>query len=260
MPYLVHTDISNLSLEILRNKDLGTSPQDRVLNLLFKNLKTNEIWFPAFNYDFATTKIFNPDEDRIQVGAINEQVMKLSNSSRTLTPIFSFTGLGELLTPIKKRLYTPFSQDSEMNTLLQQDSEVVFLGAPISSFTFIHFIEESKNIGYRYTKKINGYLKLKHELYETSLEWNVRPAGQKLNYDWDKITRELFSDGILRNYNSYGKHSYIMNLSNCFENLGNKIDNNPYYLLDNETRSWVEPKMRKLQRAFQLSDFEVGVN
>ena len=260
MPYLIHADISNLSLEILRNKDLGVSPQDRVINMLIKNLQTNEIWFPAFNYNFATTKVFNPDEDKIQVGSINDHVNKMSNSMRTLTPIFSFTGLGKVLIPIKKRLYKPFSNNSEMSTLLQKESEVIFLGARISSFTFLHFIEEAKNIGYRYTKRINGHIKIKHELYETSLEWEVRPAKHKLNYDWNKINQELVSAGILRPYDTFGKHSYIMKLSSCYEAIGKKIDNDPYYLLDQETRNWVEPKMRKLQRSFQLSDFEIGVN
>ena len=260
MPYLVHADISNVSLEILRNRNLGTSPQDRVINLLIKNLQTNEIWFPAFNYDFATTKVFNPDEDKIQVGSINKQVMKMNSSRRTLTPIFSFTGLGELLMPIKKSLYKPFSHDSELGTLLKEDSNVIFLGAPISSFTFIHFIEEAKNIGYRYIKRMDGQIKLQHELYKTALEWKVRPAKQKLHYDWSKITHELVSTGILQRYNTFGKNSYIMKLSNCYEAIGKKIEEDPCYLLDNETRNWVEPKMRKLQRSFHLSDFEIGVN
>lgn len=260
MPYLVHTDISNISLGILRNKNLGTSPQERVTNLLIKNLQTNEIWFPAFNYDFTSTKIFNPNEDKIQVGSINEQVMKISGSRRTLTPVFSFTGLGEILIPMKKRLYKPFSHDSEMGTLLQKDSDVIFLGAPISSFTFIHFIEEAKATGYRYTKRMNGHIKLKNELYETALEWKVRPIGYKLNYDWNKIINELVSTGILQKYDVFGEHSYIMKLSNCYEVIGKKIEEDPYYLLDSATRNWVEPKMRKLQRSFQLSDFEIGVN
>lgn len=260
MSYLIHADISNLSLEILRNRNLGTSPQDRVINLLVDNLDTNEIWFPAFNYDFATSKVFNPNQDKIQVGAINDHVMKLSNSRRTFTPIFSYTGLGKLLTPIKKRIYKPFSEDSELSTLLQKNSKIIFLGAPFSSLTFIHYVEESKNIGYRYVKKMNGYLKLKNELYETALEWKVRPEGQKLNYDWNKINRDLISDGILQRYNAFGEHSYIMKLSSCFEYIGEKIENDPYYLLDNDTRSWVETKMQELQRPFQLNDFELGVN
>jgi aminoglycoside N3'-acetyltransferase len=260
MPYLIHTDISNLSLEILRNKNLGTSPQDRVVNSLIKELQTDEIWLPAFNYDFAITKVFNPKEDKIQVGSINAQVMKMNNSRRTFTPMFSFTGLGKLLNPIKKRVYKPFSLDSEMSILLQKDSEVIFLGAPISSFTFLHFIEEEKAIGYRYIKRITGQIKLNHELYETALEWKVRPAGRKLNYDWNKIALELISTGILRHYGAFGKHSYIMKLSSFYEVIGKKLDKDPYYLLDDETRNWVDPQIRKLQRPFQLSDFEIGVN
>jgi aminoglycoside 3-N-acetyltransferase len=260
MPYLIHTDISKLSLEVLRNRNLGTSPQDRVVNSLIKELQTDEIWLPAFNYDFAITKVFNPNEDKIQVGSINQQFMKLSNSKRTLTPMFSFIGLGKLLGPIKKRIYKPFSHDSEMSILLKNKTEVIFLGAPISSFTFLHFIEEEKKIGYRYIKKINGQIKLKHELYDTALEWKVRPVGMKLNYDWNKIALELISTGILRDYNIFGNHSYIMKLANFYEVIGQKIDKDPYYLLDNETRNWVDPQIRKLQRPFELSDFEIGAN
>jgi hypothetical protein len=51
-----------------------------------------------------------------------------------------------------------------------------------------------------------------------------------------------------------------MKLSKCYEVIGKKIEEDPYYLLDNETRNWAEPKMRKLQRSFHLSDFEIGVN
>lgn len=259
MPYLIHTDISNLSLEILRDKNLGISPQERVINLLIKELQTHEIWFPAFNYDFATSKVFNPDEDKIQVGSINQQVMKMSNSKRTLTPMFSFIGLGKLLSPIKKKVYRPFDQDSEMSILLQKNCEVIFLGAPIRSFTFLHFIEEEKDIGYRYVKRFVGQIKIKHELYETALEWKVRPAGNKLNYDWDKITQEVMSTGILRRFDTFGKHSYIMSLSNFCEVIGKKIDEDQYYLLDSETRKWVEPKIRELQRPFKLNDFEKSV-
>jgi hypothetical protein len=51
-----------------------------------------------------------------------------------------------------------------------------------------------------------------------------------------------------------------MKLSSCYEAIGKKIDNDPYYLLDQETRNWVEPKIRNFQRSFQISDFEIGVN
>jgi hypothetical protein len=134
------------------------------------------------------------------------------------------------------------------------------LGAPIRSFTFLHFIEEEKDIGYRYVKRFDGQIKIKNELYETALEWKVRPARNKFDYDWDKITQEVISAGILRRYNTFGKHSYIMRFSDYYEVVGKKIDDDPYYLLDSETRNWVEPKIQILQRPFILNDFEKGVN
>ena len=260
MPYLIHTDISNLSFEILRNKNLGLSPQDRVINLLINTLQTDEIWFPAFNYDFAMTKVFNPKKDKIQVGSINQHVMKMSNSIRTFTPMFSFIGLGKLLSPLKKKYYEPFSFDSEMGELLKTDSEVIFLGTSIKSFTFIHFIEEQEHLGYRYQKKMYGKIQLENESYETVLDWKVRPSKRYLGYDWGKISNELLSKNILRNYTPFGQNSYIMKLSNFYEVIKEKINNDPYYLLDSQTRKWVEPAIQNLQRPFQISDFENGLN
>jgi aminoglycoside 3-N-acetyltransferase len=256
MAFLVHTDISKIDLAILRNKKYGANPQNRALNYLIKYFKHEEIWFPSYNYNFGETKIFNPKLDGTSVGAINLAALQMRNSIRTLTPIYSYVGFGKVLEPKLKPVYKPFNVDSELQDLLDLDSEVVFFGAQFNSFTFLHYIEEKNEINYRYVKKIAGHIQIDNKKYETLVEMKVRPLGKIFNYDWRKIENDLIENKIIRTLKKVGNNSSLLNMSESLGFITKQIEKDPYYLLDEQTKNWVVTLIKDKKRAFVIGDFE----
>jgi len=256
MSYLLHTDISQIDLNIIRDAKFGKSPQERAINFLKKELETDEIWFPAFNYDFGETKVFNPKSDEIQVGAINNEVRKMNGAIRTFTPVFSYTGFGKVLKPTIKIIYRPFSKESDLHDLLERKTEAIFFGAKLNTFTFIHYIEESNNINYRYDKNIKGVIVIGKESHMTTLAFKVRPASKKFSYDWTKIEYCLKEKKVLTETNNFGRNSFTINLSGALEVLTSEIKKDPYYLLDQTTKEWINIEIKKMNRPFVITDFE----
>lgn len=259
MVYLISTDIRKLDSKILKDIRLGKSFEERAIKFLEINLNTNEIWFPAYNYDFSQTRVFNPQTEAVQVGAINSAAVIMPNSIRTLTPIFSYVGFGNSLEPTLKNLYNPFNLGSELEILLNHDATMLFLGTEINSFTFLHYIEEMKNTSYRYAKSISGQIQIGKQSYNTVVEFKARPKNIYFHYDFLKIENDLKQAGAMRKKSPFGENKLIK-LSDAFEIVSTKIDNDPFYLLDYKTKLYVSALINQLGRPLLISDFEEKTN
>jgi aminoglycoside 3-N-acetyltransferase len=180
----------------------------------------------------------------------------MPNSIRTYTPIFSYVGFGKMLEPKIKDLYKPFDSGSELHALLNSDADVLFYGASISAFTFIHYIEEQNHIEYRYTKKINGVLQVNEKFHTTSVELKVRPLGKTFNYDWRKIENDLKESKILRSIKNGENENSIFKLSESMTFITKQLKLDPYYLLDQQTKEWVNRLLNQMKRPFLMEDFE----
>jgi aminoglycoside N3'-acetyltransferase len=256
MVSFVHTDISRIDLRILRDTKYGDKLQSRAINYLIQGLNSEELWFPAYNYDFGKNKTFNPKLDGTSVGAINTEVLKMTNSIRTYTPMYSYVGFGEILRPKIQNIYNPFNEGSEMHSLLYHDADVIFFGAELNSFTFIHYIEEFNNINYRYVKKIAGELYVDQKLYTATVELKVRPMGKYLRYDWEKIENDLVENKIIRPLNKISNKAFAVNMADTLSHITKKLKSDPYYLLDRRTKEWIIPMIADLKRPFIVEDFE----
>lgn len=260
MVNFVHTDISQIDLRILRDRKYGNKPQTRAINYLIQRLNNEELWLPAYNYDFGKNKIFDPKLDGTSVGAINTEVLKMPNSIRTYTPIYSSVGFGKILRPKIQNIYNPFNEDSEMHSLLSHDADVIFFGAKLNSFTFIHYIEELNNIDYRYVKKIAGELYVDQKFYTASVELKVRPIGKYFSYDWEKIENDLIKDKIIRPLNEISNNTFAVSMADSLSYITKKLKSDPYYLLDRRTKEWIIPMVAEIKRPFKIEDFEEIIN
>ncbi len=252
----MHTDISQIDLKILRDKKYGDKLQTRAINYLIQLLDSEEIWLPAYNYDFGRSRTFNPKLDGTSVGAINAEVLNMTNSIRTYTPMYSCVGFGNILKPKIQKIYNPFNEGSELHNLLFHDANVVFLGAKLNSFTFIHYIEELNNIDYRYLKKIVGELYIDQESYVTTLELKVRPKGKYLRYDWVKIENDLNENKIIRPLKKISNNTFALNMADTLSHITKRLKSDPYYLLDCQTKEWIIPMIAGLKRPLLVEDFE----
>ncbi len=254
---MFHTDLSKIERKMLR----GLNPKIEVISGIHRKLKETfseqEFWFPAFNYDFAKTRIFDPANDPIQVGAFNETLRKSGLYTRSAVPIFSM--LRERAPSVNqfKELVEPFGGEGDYAELRERDGNIIFLGASIDKLTYIHFVETLVEIPYRYTKIFEGKVKLAGEMQNVAMKYLVRPSGISLEYDWEKIHQEFIRAKVFRKIDTLGGYE-VYNARILTGYMLSRYSEDIYWTLKEDSRKMVETKIQELGRPFMISDFESG--
>ncbi len=217
-----------------------------------------EIWMPTFNYDFLSSGSFAPQFDPSQVGALNESFRKTADW-RSNVPVFNFCGTGK--SPIESSVSStidPFDGDSVFAKLVQLNGSIYWYGAPISSVTFLHHVESvSGGPLYRYDKLFHGQILLGGTAVAVSLKYHVRPLTGPVAYDWDKIIQDGFRAQVIEKVpNAVDAPLFQANARALLELWRDRLLTDPLYLLNQESRAWIEPWLQRLGRRFQIEDFE----
>lgn len=254
---MFHTDLSKIERKTLRD----LNPKIDVIGGIHRKLKETfseqEFWFPAFNYDFARTRIFDPANDPIQVGAFNETLRKSGLYIRSIVPIFSM--LRERVSPGKgfKEFIEPFGVEGDYAELRERDGHVIFLGASIDKLTYIHYVETLVEIPYRYPKIFEGKVKLGGEMQNIAMKYLVRPLDISLEYDWEKIHEEFLRAKILMRIDDLGRYE-VYNVRFLTDYMMSRYSEDIYWTLKEDSRKMLDAKIQELGRSFMISDFESG--
>ncbi len=191
-----HTDLLGI-----RFVQRGVPLQEQLaelLQILTESSGGRILLFPTFNYDFCRTRVYNPLVDPCQVGTLNEYARQCYPNQRTLTPIFNFCVYNNRRTFSLEPVANPFSAASTFGELVEHGAAVVFLGASFSANTFIHYVEEVVDIGYRYLKPFPGIIRLADSEQQIVVQYRVRPLIEgAVDYDWDRLALDLRNNGLL---------------------------------------------------------------
>ena len=253
---VVHSDIIKLySLE--HRNYLSPDSFLKECSLIFKSIFGEQIWFPTFNYDFPKKKMFDIIKDKGQIGKLNNFVLSESNW-RSETPIFNFCGYDSPPLSNDLSIFYPFRSGFEFDKMYNKNSLYLHFGSKFSNTTLIHFIEEISNkLLYRYEKCFLGKLKNKsNEIRDIKLIFNVRPLNYYFEYDWDKMYNELFENEIISKLTINSFEILMFQTIPFVDFILSKLNEDPFYMIDSETKKWVIPKIKGLGRKFVLTDFE----
>jgi len=256
-PLLVHAD----AMRALDAIELVSDVKEilrRHIHALELAADGRELWLPTFNYDFLKTGVYDVTNDKCQVGALNEFARSNWATWRSATPVFNVCGTHAPLPEPDFAQINAFGSDSVFAHLHQRRGAVLFYGAPFISVTASHYIEQhAGGPVYRYDKKFKGHVKLAScQLRDTSLIMHVRPMGTRLTYDVPRLEAELEAEGILIKLVDGGSVVSLVDMSRLFDAWTAKLAADPLYLLDDQTRAWVAPKLDELGRRFLIEDFE----
>jgi aminoglycoside N3'-acetyltransferase len=253
---VVHSDI--IKLYYLEHRNYS-SPDSflKECSSIFKSIFGEQIWFPTFNYEFPKKKMFDVIKDKSQIGILNNYILSDSNW-RSETPIFNFCGYNSLPFGNDLSVFYPFRSGFEFDKLYIKNSLYLHFGSKFSNTTLIHYVEEMSNkLFYRYEKCFPGKLKnISNEIRDVKLIFNVRPLNYYLEYDWDKMYNELFENGIISKLTINSFEILMFQTVPFVEFILSKLNEDPFYMIDSETKKWVIPKIDKLGRKFRLTDFE----
>lgn len=229
----LHTDM--IGLKFAQPRTPIVQQFENLLGMLTEATNGRTLLFPTFNYDFLKTGIYNVEKDACQVGAFNEYVRKTHPELRTLTPTFNYCILNNKDFDFSA-VNNPFGMGSIFDQMLKNNSIIAFLGASFAANTFIHYVEEMANIGYRYKKVFTG--KILNENKEKIVEfiYRVRPLTENsVIYNWDKIEKDLVKRNLLQKAANINLMYFC--IKDVFEFLMNKLYDDELYLLTPESQA-----------------------
>lgn len=111
---------------------------------------------PTFTYSFAKQQPFDIEETPSTCGMFTEMLRQHPDAHRSHDPIFSVAALGRDAKGLTMNVSTEcFGKDSFWDRFLQADGIICNLNFDAGS-TFIHYVERSLNVPYRYDKLFTG--------------------------------------------------------------------------------------------------------
>jgi aminoglycoside N3'-acetyltransferase len=163
--------------------------------------------FPAFNYDYFKTRVYDVEHDKCQVGALNEHFRLQADSRRTLTPVFNFSVLNA-----SSRAFSiepqpvPFSERSTFAEMCRDKTWMIFLGAPLAASTLIHLCDYRARTGFRYLKRFPGVVLKDGVSTPVDFSFRVRVMHPLMptTYDWGRLEQEMTDLGIIKSMSCDG--------------------------------------------------------
>jgi aminoglycoside 3-N-acetyltransferase len=257
-PLIVHSDVmyAMKAVKLVSNINQLLSAHIEALEYC---ASSRSLLFPTFNYQFPKTKLYNINSTPSEVGQLSEFARKNWAKWRTDVPMYNFCGVGEELSLSHEDIINPFGEHSVFAEVTNNDGVVLMYGTSVARSTIIHYIEHMIDGGplYRYDKEFYGTVSDVNGVDKNiTLINHVRPLVKQIVYDWDKIEQDLLKDGILLPIKEGASFAFIYSAQKIFDYLSLRIESDPFYLIDDESKLWAIPMIDKLGRRLHLSDFE----
>lgn len=179
---------------------------DTVLDALSGFLVTGLLAFPTHTWSYVDEEnpIFQVNSSPSNVGILTEKFRKRKNVERSLHPTHSVAALGadaKDFTRGDEQFDTPTHRQSAYGKLLDRKAKILLVGVDLKRNTFIHGIEEWKNIPNR--------IKTSHELLITKLADGTEvqvPARRHLadfSLNYGKVEKLLAEQKAIK-YGTFG--------------------------------------------------------
>ena len=192
---------------------------------------------PTFNWDFCRGRTFDYRNSPAQTGILPQIALKRVDFKRTRHPIYSFVVKGKLTeTFLSCDNVSSFGMDSPFGLLWKLNGKIVLWDVNYQrGFTFAHFVEQIKNVSYRYEKVFiapyideNGKEELKtYSMFVRNLEKGVITH-------LEPIGKILEDEGISKVNDFYGLKVRVLNSKEAFERISLELDRNPDILITYE--------------------------
>ena len=190
---------------------------------------------PSFSYSFTKNEAFDVRHTPSTVGMLTERFRTRAGVLRSSDPIFSFaaSGLGaQELASLPGR--ECFGADSAFAVLHRRNALIVCLGCSLSSGgTFIHYVEKSHGVNYRYDKEFSGVItRADGSSISTSVVYYVRDLARNSVANLKRLHRRLETQRLLRTA-SLGRFQVLgVRAADWFTTASDMLDQDPVALIE----------------------------
>lgn len=228
-PLYVSSDIIRLSLLAKRNGD-EFSPELLVDTILdYMNLDKATIMFPAYNLTAFTSKhYYDYVNTKGTVGVLGNVALKHEGFIRTWNPMHSIAVIGKDADYLASmRNINSFGEDGPFRYM--RDNEVYHLMIDTdftASFTFLHYVETSVGVPYRFNKIFTGIYKDKFGNEESvSVQYPCRYLSLDTVQQFNRMGDVLEKKGVSRREKINGLDFYVVNLQDSFPYIADDLKN-----------------------------------
>lgn len=204
------------------------------LNFFFDEIikylgRDGTILIPSFTYSFCKTQKFNVLSSKSEVGLFSEAFRLRKDTFRTSHPIFSFSIYGKLKNFfLKSENTTCFGKNSLFEKFHKKNGLIISLGRNLEyGATFLHYIEESLNVKYRFNKTFYGKVYYKKKEKNTKVNYYVRNLKLNSSLKHKKDLHKILNKQIFNRYLNLSIRS-----KKLFLFCKKKIKKNELYLID----------------------------
>ena len=155
--------------------------------------KNGTVVMPTFNYAFCRGVPFNVQKSPSEVGTLSEFFRGERGVVRSRHPIFSVAAYGKRARDLTAVNMDSFGPGTFFANFLEAGGTFIFMGGATfcNSCTFIHQIERTHGVPYRFTKRFKGTLidGRKRKIVEAT--HFVRPLRSTRDIDYSRLEKRL---------------------------------------------------------------------
>jgi len=157
------------------------------------------ILVPSFTYSATKGEVFEPERTKSEVGLFSEFFRTSDGVTRTTHPIFSFSVWGR----DKERFLclddsTCFGAGSLFDEFYSANGVLCCIGCSLDRVTFIHYVEQSIGVDYRYLKTFNATIKEGQNLKTFQTSYFVRNLARVSSANLGLLKRYVHNSNFLK--------------------------------------------------------------
>ncbi len=231
---------------------LTTTP-NQLLSKLLSTFTTaigeeGTIIMPTFSYSFCQHKTFNVAKTKSTVGVWTEFFRRQPGVLRSHHPIFSFAAKGPKAAYFTDSTDTTcFGPQSAFARLISGNTKHVFFGTDVSACTFIHLIEETCKVPYRFHKRFSGKIIADNYTYQQSYQYYVRYLDRNVDTSTVKFQQHLTKSGALKRIKLGGSSLSIIDTAALFRIGCTLLKRHPNFFLKDKPTSGETPMLNLIK-------------
>lgn len=192
------------------------------------------LMIPCFNWDFCSGLPFDYKNTPSKTGILGNLSLKDFRFKRTKHPIYSFAVYGKYqkyLVDLEN--ISSFGMDSPFGFLFSNNGKIILWDVNYqNSFTFAHFVEQHRNVDYRFEKIFTGkYVDEFGRENVRSYSMFVRNLDRGIITHLEPIGKILEDEGIVSKVNFDGIDIKLMNAKESFERISLELNRSPYVMV-----------------------------
>ena len=153
---------------------------------------------PTFTYSATRGERFDPAESPSAVGRLTEHFRRRTGVLRTRHPVFSFAALGPLAEELAGcTLEDCFGPGTAFDLLALRDAWWVCVACSFDRVTFVHYLEQSVGVDYRYFKEFPYRVGTAEGSEVGTVRYYVRDLERPTGTRLDALKAALLEEGTM---------------------------------------------------------------